>query len=125
MVPLMTGNGRPVLGEAARSFSSLAAAGGGAGVEGERVPVDLLAVLVADVQDYAILALDLGGTVVTWNAGAERLKGYRPEEIIGRHFSVFYPPEDIAAGKPESELAIAAVDGRMEDEGWRVRKDGT
>src|ERR1700722_1761655 len=86
---------------------------------------DLLALLVADVQDYAILALDLDGNVVTWNLGAERTKGYRSEEIIGRHFSVFYPPEDIAAAKPERELATAAVDGRMEDEGWRVRKDGT
>jgi diguanylate cyclase (GGDEF)-like protein/PAS domain S-box-containing protein len=86
---------------------------------------DLLALLVADVQDYAILALDLDGNVVTWNLGAERTKGYRSEEIIGRHFSVFYPLEDIAAAKPERELAIAAVDGRMEDEGWRVRKDGT
>jgi diguanylate cyclase (GGDEF)-like protein/PAS domain S-box-containing protein len=86
---------------------------------------DLLALLVADVQDYAILALDLDGNVVTWNAGAERTKGYRSQEIIGRHFSVFYPPGDVAAGKPEHELTIAAADGRMEDEGWRVRKDGT
>lgn len=81
--------------------------------------------LVADVQDYAILVLDLDGNVVTWNAGAERFKGYRAGEIIGRHFSVFYPPEDVAAGKPERELEIAAGEGRLEDEGWRVRKDGT
>jgi diguanylate cyclase (GGDEF)-like protein/PAS domain S-box-containing protein len=86
---------------------------------------DLLALLVADVQDYAILALDVDGNVVTWNAGAERTKGYRSREIIGRHFSVFYPGEDVAAGKPEHELTIAAIHGRMEDEGWRVRKDGT
>jgi osomolarity two-component system sensor histidine kinase TcsA len=69
--------------------------------------------------------LDAGGNVATWNAGAESFKGYRAEEIIGRHFSVFYPPEDAAAGKPANELAVAAADGRLEDEGWRVRKDGT
>jgi PAS domain S-box-containing protein len=86
---------------------------------------DLLALLVADVQDYAILVLDLDGRVTTWNAGAERIKGYRPEEIIGQHFSVFYPAEDVAAGKPERELEIAAADGRIEDEGWRICKDGT
>lgn len=81
--------------------------------------------MVDGVQDYAILMLDTDGNVATWNVGAERFKGYRPEEIIGRHFSVFYPPEDIAAGKPERELALAAAEGRLEDEGWRIRKDGT
>ena len=81
--------------------------------------------LIADVQDYAILLLDAGGHVATWNAGAQRLKGYRSEEIIGRHFSVFYAPEDVAAAKPERELMIAAAEGRLEDEGWRVRQDGT
>jgi PAS domain S-box-containing protein len=131
MVPLRPGNGRPLLGEAAKAFSPLApsraAIGVGALVEVERGRGrdDLVALLVADVQDYAILALALGGNVVSWNTGAERFKGYRSEEIIGRHFSVFYPPEDIAAGQPQRELATAAVDGWMEDEGWRVRKDGT
>lgn len=81
--------------------------------------------MVEGVQDYAILMLDAAGRVATWNAGAQRFKGYAAQEIIGRHFSVFYPPEDIAAGKPERELEIAAADGRLEDEGWRVRKDGT
>ena len=85
----------------------------------------LLGLLVAEVQDYAILMLDAGGNVATWNAGAERFKGYAADEIIGRHFSAFYPAEDIADGKPARELAIAARDGRLEDEGWRVRKDGT
>jgi diguanylate cyclase (GGDEF)-like protein/PAS domain S-box-containing protein len=89
-----------------------------------RVDHELLRLLVAETRDYAILLLDERGDVVTWNAGAERIKGYGAEEIIGRHFSVFYPPEDIAAGKPARELAIAAADGRLEDEGWRVRKDG-
>ena len=77
------------------------------------------------MQEYAILVLDLDGNVTSWNAGAERFKGYRAEEIIGRHFSVFYPPEDVAAGKPDRELETAAAEGRLEDEGWRVRKDGT
>jgi PAS domain S-box-containing protein len=69
--------------------------------------------------------LDPHGYILTWNAGAERLKGYRPEEIVGRHFSIFYPPNDLAAGKPARKLEIAIADGRVEDEGWRVRKDGT
>jgi len=80
--------------------------------------------MVEGVQDYAILMLDAEGHIATWNAGAQRFKGYEAEEIIGRHFSAFYPPEDIAGGKPERELRIAAADGRLEDEGWRVRKDG-
>ncbi len=81
--------------------------------------------MVESVQDYAILMLDAQGNVATWNAGAQRFKGYRAEEIMGRHFSTFYPPEDVAAGKPERELEIAAAEGPLEDEGWRVRKDGT
>jgi PAS domain S-box-containing protein len=86
---------------------------------------ELYRLLVATVRDYAIFALDATGHVLTWNAGAEHLKGYTAPEIIGRHFSVFYPPEDVAAGKPSVELVGAARDGRFEDEGWRVRKDGT
>jgi PAS domain S-box-containing protein len=81
--------------------------------------------LVESVLDYAIFMLDPEGNVATWNAGAERIKGYRPEEIIGKHFSVFYSDSDIAAGKPEWELDVAKMAGRVEDEGWRVRKDGT
>ena len=77
------------------------------------------------MQDYAIFALDPEGYVLTWNAGAERLKGYRREEIVGRHFSQFYPDEAVARGFPEQELIIAAETGRYEDEGWRERKDGT
>jgi diguanylate cyclase (GGDEF)-like protein/PAS domain S-box-containing protein len=91
----------------------------------QRARDDLLGQLVAEVQDYAIFTLDAEGNVSSWNAGAERFKGYRSEEIVGRHFSVFYPPEDVAACKPQRELAIAASDGRLEDEGWRVRQDGT
>ena len=85
----------------------------------------LYQLLVESVRDYAIFALDPDGYVLTWNRGAERLKGYRAEEIIGRHFSAFYPEEDLAARKPWWELEVAARDGRFEDEGWRLRKDGT
>jgi PAS domain S-box-containing protein len=88
-------------------------------------PAELYRLLVASVRDYAIFALDARGYVLTWNAGAANLKGYQAHEIIGRHFSAFYPPEDIAAGKPETELVLAARDGRFEDEGWRLRRDGS
>lgn len=81
--------------------------------------------LVRDVKDYAIFMLDPEGRIASWNAGAERIKGYRPEEVIGRHFSVFYPEEDVQSGQPERSLKIAAAEGRFEDEGWRVRKDGS
>jgi PAS domain S-box-containing protein len=81
--------------------------------------------LVDAVQDYAIFMLDEQGHVSSWNTGAERLKGYAVSEIIGRHFSIFYPEEDLRAGKPHRELEIAAREGRVEDEGWRLRKDGS
>ncbi|MEA2182958.1 MAG: hypothetical protein QOF69_2143 [Solirubrobacteraceae bacterium] len=90
-----------------------------------RVSEARLRMMVGDVRDYAILMLDTQGKVATWNAGAERFKGYEADEIIGQHFSVFYVPDDVAAGKPARELEVAAADGRLEDEGWRVRKDGT
>jgi PAS domain S-box-containing protein len=81
--------------------------------------------LVQSVIDYAIFLLSIDGRVLTWNSGAERLKGYQAEEIIGRHFSDFYPPEDRELGTPQKSLEIAARIGRFEIEGWRVRKDGT
>ena len=81
--------------------------------------------LVENVNDYAIFMLDPEGKVSTWNAGAERIKGYRADEIIGQHFSRFYTPEDLLSGKPDMELKSAALQGRFEDEGWRVRKDGS
>jgi PAS domain S-box-containing protein len=81
--------------------------------------------LVEAVKDYAIFMLDPSGRVMTWNAGAQRIKGYEAREIIGHHFSEFYDPEEVRAGKCERELEGAARDGRFEDEGWRVRKDGT
>ena len=77
------------------------------------------------VQDYAIFMLDPDGCITTWNVGAERIKGYKASEIIGQHFSKFYPEQDIRAGKPDMELNVAARDGRFEDEGWRIRKDGS
>jgi PAS domain S-box-containing protein len=77
------------------------------------------------VQDYAIFMLDPEGCVSTWNTGAERIKGYKASEIIGQHFSRFYPAEDIRAGKPAWELDVATKGGRFEDEGWRIRKDGS
>ena len=82
---------------------------------------ELYRLLVESAQDYAIFALDATGHVLTWNRGAERFKGYAAGEIVGRHFSVFYPEEDVAAGKPARELVDATRDGRMEDEGWRIR----
>lgn len=81
--------------------------------------------LVDSVQDYAIFLLDTEGRIKTWNKGAQKNKGYKPEEIIGKHFSVFYLPQDIEAGKPEKELEIAKRFGRAEDEDWRLRKDGS
>ncbi|HKV46929.1 MAG TPA: PAS domain S-box protein, partial [Candidatus Acidoferrales bacterium] len=84
-----------------------------------------LRLFVRAVQDYALFMLDADGYIATWNTGAERIKGYKASEIIGKHFSTFYPEEDVRAGKPERELKAAAEEGRIEDEGWRVRKDGS
>jgi PAS domain S-box-containing protein len=81
--------------------------------------------LLESIKDYSIVMLGPEGLVTTWNKGAERITGYRSDEIIGRHFSSFYPQADVAQGKPEHELAVAAAEGRCEDEGWRVRKVGT
>lgn len=81
--------------------------------------------LVESVADYAIYMLDPKGNITSWNTGAERIKGYRADEIIGRNFSCFFPDEDVHASKPEHELEAAATAGRFEDEAWRVRKDGS
>jgi len=86
---------------------------------------ELFRLLVSSVLDYAIFALDPTGHILTWNAGAERFKGYRADEVIGKHFSIFYTEEDCANGRPSAELADAIERGRVEDEGWRVRKDGS
>ena len=81
--------------------------------------------LVEAVQDYAIFMLDTEGRVSSWNIGAQRIKGYQASEILGAHFSCFYPEEDRRAEKPQRELEIAVREGRLEDEGWRLRKDGS
>ena len=76
------------------------------------------------MKDYAIYMLDADGVVATWNSGAERIKGYRADEVLGRHFSLFYPPELRSSDLPGRELRIAATEGRYEEEGWRARKNG-
>jgi PAS domain S-box-containing protein len=86
---------------------------------------ELLRLMVQGVKDYAVLMLDPEGRVTTWNEGAERIKGYRAEEIIGEHFSKFYAQEAVAQGKPSKELTLAAEQGSFEEEGWRRRKDGS
>ena len=90
-----------------------------------QLPADSFRLLVESVRDYAIIMLDPTGQILTWNAGAERLKQYAAEEIIGKHMSIFYPPEDLAWNKPQHELRETIRNGHFEDEGWRVRKDGT
>ena len=89
------------------------------------IHAELLGLLIDSVKDYAIFMLDTQGRVVSWNSGAVRLKGYEARQIVGKHFSIFYPREEVEAGKCERELEVAAREGRFEDEGWRVRKDGS
>jgi PAS domain S-box-containing protein len=86
---------------------------------------EIFRLLVEGVQDYAIFLLNPEGRIMTWNAGAERIKGYAATEIIGKHFSEFYTPDARDSGWPQRELELAASIGRFADEGWRVRKDGT
>ncbi|HDR8999055.1 ATP-binding protein [Burkholderia vietnamiensis] len=81
--------------------------------------------VVSSITDYAVFMLDTHGNVATWNAGAERIKGYREDEIVGRHFSRFYPPDAIAAGRPAQALETAVASGHFQDESWRIRKDGS
>jgi PAS domain S-box-containing protein len=115
---------RPPRSSAAeREAASFASEGGGSGAVTQAT--GLYQLLVESVRDYAIFALSPEGVILSWNTGAERIKGYRAEEVIGRHFSMFYPAEDLASGKPGEALRIARLAGRVEDEGWRVRKDGT
>jgi PAS domain S-box-containing protein len=94
-------------------------------VEELRQSEEMFRLLVESVKDYAIFVLDPSGHILTWNEGAQRIKQYTPEEIRGKHFSIFYPEADKLAKKPERELVDAIRDGRVEDEGWRIRKDGT
>jgi PAS domain S-box-containing protein len=109
------------------SPSPAAAQSAEGGARQERLPYAerQFRLLLEHVQDYAIYLLDAQGRISSWNIGAERIKGYTASEVIGQHFSIFYPEEDQAAGKPQRELETAARDGRIEDEGWRVRRDGS
>ena len=85
----------------------------------------LFQLMVDQAKDYALFVLDPAGRIMSWNTGAQRIKGYAPEEIIGRHFSVFYTRESVESGWPDHEIKAATAEGRFEDEGWRVRKDGS
>src|SRR5438876_810179 len=93
--------------------------------EALRASQEQFRLLVQGVTDYAIYMLDPTGRVINWNAGAQRIKGYAPEEIVGQHFSRFYTAEEREAGMPSEALRIATSEGRFEREGWRVRKDGS
>jgi PAS domain S-box-containing protein len=92
---------------------------------GSAEQIDLFRLLVESVRDYAIFVLDPEGNVLTWNPGAQAIKGYTRDEIVGQHFSKFYLPEAVQSGWPQRELVLAQKEGRFADEGWRVRKDGT
>ncbi len=122
MIPLAdNAAARPSAASAPASRTPDAVTAAAATMDGMR----MYKLIVDRVRDYAIFALDTTGHILSWNDGAHRLKGYFASDIIGRHFSTFYPPEDIASGKPTSELEVALREGRLEDEGWRIRKDGT
>src|SRR6267378_307644 len=90
-----------------------------------RVSEERFRLLVERVKDYAIFMLDTEGGIVSWNLGAERISGYRQNEIVGKHFSVFYPLEDVQAGEPANGLKMTVAETRFEEEGWRIRKDGS
>src|SRR5262245_37996780 len=85
---------------------------------------ELPRLLLASVRDYAVVALDVEGHFLSWNVGAQRLTGYSPDEVMGKRFTILYPAEDVARGEPDRELKTAAGPrGRVENDGWRVRKD--
>jgi len=109
----------------ALALAGLASVLVGREMAGRRVAEERLRLLVGSVRDYAIYLVDPAGYVKSWNAGAERIKGYAPPEIIGQHFARFFTPEDVAAGRPAAVLHTAATEGRYEEENWRVRKDGS
>ncbi|KAL7896438.1 hypothetical protein HDV63DRAFT_392552 [Trichoderma sp. SZMC 28014] len=104
---------------------SKTAEGGGEIIQSALSVDEVLRLLIHTVKDYAIFLLDTRGYVATWNTGAQLLKGYNKEEIVGKHFSAFYGEDDLQAGKPEHELLTCLREGRVQDEGWRYRKDGT
>src|SRR5277367_1588671 len=94
-------------------------------IDSDNLSANAYELLIQGVVDYAIYLLDPKGHVVSWNPGAERIKGYTADEIVGQHFSRFYLQEDVDHGKPQHELEVASASGRYEEEGWRVRKDGS
>src|SRR5438270_13807657 len=99
--------------------------GGDVQLESRVISEEPFKLLIQSILDYAIYMLDPKGFVTSWNTGAERIKGFQTEEIVGQHFSTFYTPEDREAGVPERVLETARREGKFEGEGWRVRKDGT
>ncbi|KAL7923715.1 hypothetical protein ACQKWADRAFT_289115 [Trichoderma austrokoningii] len=105
--------------------SKAAAEVGGEVIQSALSVDEVYRLLIQTVKDYAIFLLDTRGYVATWNAGAELLKGYKKEDIVGKHFSTFYGKDDLEAGKPEDELLTCLREGRVQDEGWRYRKDGS
>src|SRR5205085_460305 len=109
----------------ALALAGLASVLVGREMAGRRFAEERLRLLVGSVRDYAIYMVDPAGYVRSWNAGAERIKGYTPPEILGQHFARFFTPEDVAAGRPAAVLHDAAAEGRYEEENWRVRKDGS
>ena len=109
----------------ALALAGLASVLVGREMAGRRVAEERLRLLVGSVRDYAIYLIDPAGYVKSWNAGAERIKGYAPPEILGQHFARFFTSEDVAAGRPAAVLHAAATEGRYEEENWRVRKDGS
>ncbi|NMG20474.1 PAS domain S-box protein [Brasilonema bromeliae] len=121
IVPLLNSQGQPLQYVAIRSDITERKRA----QEALRLSEERFRALVEGVKDYAIYIVNPEGYIVSWNAGAERIKGYQAEEILGQHFSCFYTHEDIQLCKPEQKLRVAAVEGRYEDEGWRVRKDGS
>jgi PAS domain S-box-containing protein len=116
-VPTLTGT------ETGTDAQPASSGGGRSGLASQSDLSPMYRLLVESVRDYAIFALDPTGHVLSWNLGAERIKGYKGQEIIGKHFSLFYPDQD--KWKPAMELEIATKEGRFEEEGWRVRKDGS
>ena len=114
----------PQAGGAASAPASSTAPRAGKGAWGD-IPDEAYRLLVTSILDYAIFMLDPQGRVVSWNKGAQRIKGYKADEILGKHFSVFYPPNDVASHRPQFELKVAERDGCYEENGWRIRKDGS
>jgi len=125
LLPEFLGRGTPAVGQPTQCVDSAAHLGESREWRECNAQQESFRLLVESVTDYAIYMLDTAGRVITWNAGAERSKGYKAEEILGREYAVFFTAEDVAAGEPARELETAAREGRFEIQAWRVRKDGS